>query len=80
MKRKSYKILKWIPIVGIIVRNMTTLPELYGSNERSDGFGENVIEPFIKYLEQNPDIQPTRALFYEWMKNKRLKEGRIQNE
>lgn len=71
MKRNLYNVLKHVPIIGTVVKSQVAIPELYGSNERSDKFYvESVIEPFAKYMKEHyPDSIPTRKMFYEWLKN-----------
>lgn len=68
MKRKTYKILTMLPIVGPIIK-VSTNPMIYGSMCLSDEeFVKDVIKPFNEYLKKHPDIQPTRQLLEELRK------------
>lgn len=64
MKRKTFSILKHIPIIRVLVKSITNLPNFYSNYTRSDPkFYNEIIRPFEEYLKKNPDIQPTKTLF-----------------
>lgn len=74
MKRKTYFILKHIPIVGDIIKATMDVPELYSNYMKDDPvYNEEIRKPFLKYLEKNPDIQPTRKLLNSFIIEQRDK-------
>ena len=62
MKRRTYKILRFIPIVGSVVESLTTPLQITGSVARADGFADECSNLVKEYLKTHPDEQVTRQL------------------
>lgn len=73
VKKKTYKLMTSIPIVGAIVKAITNpaATGVFGSNEMRSGLTSDISKKLVRYLSEHPDEQPTKQLIERLLSSKK---------